>query len=360
MHTLEAIRQRIVEDEHLIQLAWHCHNLLFSHTDYESLRQWPSLDHRLGEHHGAFYLIVAGSMVPLVAEKHQQLGVDTQITQATCKQIASFAGNYKRMTGGVGIPLRQLFWLRHYPAGRLFRLGRMEYMIKSFAGPVRVYRHRHTDQTVALCEDGLSFNAAGFMDGQDTWRSALELEPNRVRGQLISPQGFAQQHTMELDLADWDCVLQPGDSVIDMHIPAGGGMQLEKCRDSMTAAASFFGQMFPETPVQAIVCSSWIFNTQLEAIPLSSDNLVQFQRELYLFPVTSRGDDGLWFIFFQDPVDPKTAPRHTSLQRAVADFLAQGNQWRGGGMFFLLDHLQHFGLQYYRQQSAALNRDGLA
>jgi hypothetical protein len=71
-------------------------------------------------------------------------------------------------------------------------------------------------------------------------------------------------------------------------------------------------------------------------------------RELYLFPVPSTADAGLWFIFFQNTFDPATAPRDTSLQRAVLDYLAAGNRWRVGGMFFLLDDLGEFGRQHYR------------
>jgi hypothetical protein len=133
-----------------------------------------------------------------------------------------------------------------------------------------------------------------------------------------------------------------------MHIPEGGGMELEACGDSMRRAADFFRVHFPHVSCRAIACSSWIFNTQFERIPLSSGNLVRFQRELYLFPVPSSGKDGLWFIFLTNEVDPATAPRDTSLRRAVADLLATGERWRGGGMFYLVDDLPRFGTGHYR------------
>ena len=52
---------------------------------------------------------------------------------------------------------------------------------------------------------------------------------------------------------------------------------------------------------------------------------------------------GLWFLFLQEVFDAATAPRDTSLQRAVLDYLAAGHTWRGGGMFFLVEHLDRFG-----------------
>jgi hypothetical protein len=92
-----------------------------------------------------------------------------------------------------------------------------------------------------------------------------------------------------------------------------------------------------------------MFNTQLEEILPPEANLVRFMREVYLFPVPSSGNDGLWFLFLQEHFDPKTAPRQTSLQRAVLEYLAKGHRWRGGGMFYLLEDLQHFGTQHYRK-----------
>ena len=105
--------------------------------------------------------------------------------------------------------------------------------------------------------------------------------------------------TAHLPLAEWEPALQPGDSVLDMDIPAGGGMTPEACRHSLSAARDFFAERFPETKPKAVVCGSWLFNTQLEEVLGPEANLVKFQRELYLYPVPSSGQDGLWFIFLQ-------------------------------------------------------------
>ncbi len=118
----------------------------------------------------------------------------------------------------------------------------------------------------------------------------------------------------------------------------------------MRQAAVFFRRHFPDRPCRATSCYSWIFNTQLERIHMSTDHLVRFQRELHLFPVPSNGRDGLWFIFLTDDVDPRTASRDTSLRRGVADFLATGERWRSGAMFYLLEDLDAFGSQPYRSR----------
>ena len=349
------VSQQVEEQPGLRLLVWHCYKLLFHHLDYDQVNDWPSLESVLGESQGVFFLLAALGMVPLVQQKHISLGVDRAVTRATCQQIASFASNYRRMSGGaLGIPTKQLYWLRHYHAGRLFRIGRMEYMLKPFTGHIQVYRHRNSGRTVALSGDGAAYNAEGYIDGTQEWTAALLKDDAATSGCPISPYGFALPGRVRLPLEEWDCVLQPDDWTLDMHIPAGGGMETEKCHRSMIEATAFFRRLCPERPFASITCNSWIFNNQLQDLRLSSHNLAAFQRELYLYPVSSSGRDGLWFIFFQDAFNSHQVPRETSLQRAVAEFLDRGHVWRGGGMFFLTDDFDRFGSQVYRRQAGTI------
>lgn len=83
-----------------------------------------------------------------------------------------------------------------------------------------------------------------------------------------------------------------------------------------------------------------------------TSNMVLWQRELYLFPWSSNGKAGLFSIFGEDEIDPASAPRDTSLRRAVLDHLAAGRPLRNGAMFMLREDFQHFGTQHYRRHWA--------
>jgi len=352
---LDAAR-RIAANPDLSRLAWHCHSLLYEHPDYQDMRRWPGLQEALGEHAGAFYLLICMGMAPRVRAVHRAMGVPEDITRETCLAVAAMVERYRHEPGHpLGVHLSTAYWLRHHTAGRLFRHGRMEYMVRPFRGDVEVYRHCQNGSVIALAGAGMRYDRDGYVDGvggevdeQHGWIATLAADGDIVKGYPVSPYGMAIPKPVRLEKALWEPVMRKGDAALEMHIPAGGGMTLDRCMDSMRRAVSFFQRFFPTEPFHAIVCSSWILNNQLEDIPLSSENLVRFQRELYLYPVPSSGRDGLWFIFLQDPVDLATAPRDTSLRRGVADFLAAGHTWRGGGMFFLVEHLDHFGTQYYR------------
>ena len=349
--------QRISADPALLRLAWHCYALLYEHTDYrDEIKRWPPLRQALGEQAGAFYVLICMAMAGRVRAAHQAIGVPEEVTRETCSAVAAMVARYRREPGSpLGVHLNTAYWLRHHTAGRLFRHGRMEYMIRPSWGNVEVYRHRENGAVIALASDGTRYNQRGYIDaasaapdGAGYWTATLAIEANAVTGYPISAYGMAIRRPVRLELAHWELVLHKGDAMLEMHIPDGGGMSLDRCIDSMRRAAAFFRRYFPAEPFRAIMCNSWIMGNPLQDIPLSSDNLARFQRELYLFPVPSTGRDGLWFIYLQEPVDLATAPRDTSLRRAVADYLVAGNPWRGGGMFFLVEHLDRLGSAYYR------------
>lgn len=330
-------------------LAWHCYCRLTGDFG-DNFDKWPTLRQSLGDSCGVFYLLAALATVPKIRQRHRRMGIAEAITANSCKVVDGIAMNYRQETGRLGVPRAHLAWCRHHVLGEIFRIGRMEYMLKPFAGPLTAYRNRFDGRVVALASAGARFDASGHMDVADHgWTATSEADGETVEGCPISPYGMAVRQSVRLDMGVWRPVLRPGDTIMEMHIPEGGGMTLERCGESMRDGFAFFGRMFPDRPAAAIACYSWILNTQLEAILPATANLVQYMRQLYLFPTAAKPTTGFYFIFGRDEIDPRTAPRGTSLQRAVADFVGAGNRWRGGGMFFLRDELGQFGQQPYRR-----------
>ena len=250
----------------------------------------------------------------------------------------------------------QIGWLRNYVRQNLyFRFGRLEYWGRPNTPHVQVFRHRTSRAVVALAEEGIAFDARGYVARaeaaatQAAWKSTLVLSDSAAAGYPVSPFGAAAHRKVELPLADWQRVLAKGDPVLQMHIPAGDRFTPEECLGTMRRAVAFFCRYFSDQSPAAITCHSWMFSPHLEEILPPSSNLVRGLREFYLHPVEGRGFGGLWFIFLQDEINPATAPRDTSLQRGILAWLARGNIWHDGGMFMLTDDLDRFGTQQYRR-----------
>ena len=351
---------RIRSSPELLAFAWYVYWRLFldmSQGDGGEAAKWPSLkSSALGENAGALFVLAALGMVPLVKHYHRTLGVtDDAITRNTCREVGSFVDNHRRATGRIGL-FSQIYWLQNYSRHPYFRIGRLEFWKKINDPGPEVFRRRGTLETLALAPDGIAFTPDGFIDPPDStigWRSSLVRTPESVTGTPISPAGCALNRTVTLSLAEWECVLKPGDMILDMHIPAGGQMSLDACADSFRNARAFFLRHFPCMPPVAIMCRSWIFSPNLPQFLPPDSNLVRFMEECHTFPVGWGRQAGLWFIFFQDKFDPATVPRKSRLQRALAEHLEKGGDLRSGGMFYLLDDVEHFGTRHYRNAALA-------
>ena len=353
---LEAAARRIADDPALLRLAWHGYRRAYYGAD-SSFAEWPKLETALGDACGVFYLLIALGVVPLMREYHRSIGVPEEVTRETSRQVHSMGLYYARAHGGrLGLSERQIGWLRNYiRENHYFRFGRLEYWARPNTAPVLVFRHRRSRAVAALAEEGIAFDPQGYVAiagagaTQPNWKSTLVSSDSAVAGYPISPSGVAEHRKVELPLADWQRVLVRGDPVLQMHIPAGDRFSLEECAGSMRRAVAFFRGHFPDQSPAAITCRSWMFSPHLEEILPPSSNLVRCLREFYLYAAECRGLESLWFVFLQDEFNLATAPRDTSLQRGIADWLARGNTWHDGGVFILSEDLDHFGTQQYRR-----------
>jgi len=350
--------QRIRSTPELLALAAYSHWRQFEGPpEQPPKRQWPELRNCLGCEAELFYLIVALGFIPSVQAYHQSLNLPSAITQGTGLQVARYCDNYRRGRGRLGIYIRQFGWLGNYmPPNLYFRIGRFEYWKRTFKQPVCVFRRRSDGATLALSQGDLVFTPAGdrCLTGAPprpgSWISSYTESETAFTGNPLSPSGRACREPVQLPRDAWTCVLKPGDPVLDMHIPAGGGMSPEVATASLQEAYSFFNTFFPEPRVQAVASASWMFSNQLEACLPPTANLVQLLRKLYLLPHASSPNAGLWFVFLQDGgFNPDTAPRDTSLQRAILDTLAQTQEpWHVNGMFILCDDLDSPNSETYR------------
>lgn len=342
----------------LSRMAWYIYWRTFECSDRTQCK-FPKMEHTLGKQAGIFHLLLGLAWIPRLRVYHRTLGLPEDVTHATAQQVRCFSINYHMANGGrLGIFTGAYYGLRNYLADNLFfRIGRFEYWLKPCDLPHGVYRHRQTGQVVALAGGGIKVMPDGFIDGlsdapdhAQEWETTLRVTNTAAMGNPISPYGIVRREEVRLALSEWVCVLKKGDIILEMHIPAGGNMTPDQCGESMRQACNFFHRCYPEKSPAAIVCGSWMLSPLLERILPPTANLVRYLRELYLFPVSWGGADSLGFIFFQEKFDAATAPRQTSLQRAVLEYLQAGHVWHNSGMFMLLDDVDKFGTQRYRSR----------
>lgn len=331
--------ERISADRGLQTLAISLHEMLL-----RGGRGWEDAAERLMKRmpeDGMFAAVVLGSCVPHVSERYQSLGIPQTILADTLSDFRLWMEQHRKRFGEWG--LSEVGWLIHHLSGRLYKLGRLQYMPIPFTGKIKAFRHRQSGELAVLSGPGVSFRRDGRVmetDGrEDTgkgWKTVLHETESCVTGHRILEGGEAEPETVRLEMREWELVLQEGDLVLDVHIQEGGSLNEADCAASYGMAETFFdANEIGGRGFKAFVCTSWLLSPQLRKVLPDSSNIVKFQREYHLIPSCSNDDQLMERVFGGRPEKLSDAPRDTTLRSRILDAMLQGVSFQGGSGFKL-------------------------
>ena len=325
------------------------------------LPHWPSPP-KVGGANGhvaaMLYVHVLLARLPAVREFHRRRGVSEVISLDTFTDLELWMRENKRLFGQWG--LFRPDWNQIHFAGRLFRIGRLQFENHAAWFPFNVYRRREPNEhghrpVVMLADSEYSIRADGQFDSADGGATPGEFmtrftqTATNVSGNPVSPLGAIRRELIELELSEWELVFKNGDPCLGIHIAASGPMEHAACGDSVRRAVPFYRELFPDRPFKALTCGSWLLDPQLEKHLPAASNIVRFLSEFYLHPKPKANSDQTYERVFDDPhADLATAPQKTSLQRMVVEHVKAGGRWRGGGGLILPEDVGRWGEKCYR------------
>ncbi len=357
---LAAVAAEVERDAELSAFAWYMHWRVFVVPEKGVPWGAPSLLKRLGKQAGLFYLLLSLEWPPRLKAYHEKLGYPPAVTDDTLVQISVFEENHKRGRGELGIYENQFPWLATYISMPYVKLGRFEYQLHPYGGGVNVWRREQDGVVLALAEDGTRVGDDGLrlVGEEGGWTASLKETDDAVTGYPVDPSGYYVKKEVRLPRPDWTPYLKAGETVLDLHIPAGGKMDWESMAASFKQAPAFFKKHHPDHPWQALIVTTWFMDPRLAQVLPEDSNPMLLQHASYLYP--SRPDpDCLWFIFLC-PVkgaDAAKLPRDTSIQRKLAEFLEQGNTWHGGSFLILPEDVAEPKLDVYRRGFEKLRQE---
>jgi len=332
-------------NEALSRLIWHCHYVLFHLPAYfvEDVKKWPSLpdfDIDVGD---MFDALVGISGIPQMKKIYENLKIPEEVFIDTLSYVNSWMHDYNEKNGRWGFS--KIAWFRyHQLAGKLFKLGRLEYEIDQMDGNIKVFRNKNTKKVVALSNQGINFRSDGQVNGTNgifdksgSWVSELIIKDDRVIGNPVHPLGYAINKKVELELSEWELVLEKGDPVLDIHIPSEGKLLPQLVSDSFDRAVLFFRTYFSNVKIKAFYCGTWFLDSQFRTILSPDSSIVKFQENFHLFPALTDDSAAFYWIFGGKPEDLSTLPQKTSLQRGILSFYEKGGRLRTGWGFILID-----------------------
>ena len=331
---VSAAARRVAADLDLRQVAWHLHRRLFDVPELGCPWGGPVLP-ALGPEAGAVRLLVALSFVGRLRRAHQARGYPADVTSDTLRQLACFDANHRAVTGLPGLLVEQAPWLTTYFRHPYVRLGRLEFELRDGDPGCRIFRKDGV--VMVLADSGVRCTATGMVAADDeatAWTTAGE---GRA-GHPVDPGGRIQPDRIELD-DGWQLLHASGGPLLHVHIPAGGGLAWDACRESFRRARAFFQAHHGDRAIRLFTCHTWFLDAQVDAVLGRDSNPARFRDHVWNLP--TRPDAGsLWFVFLRATADPATLPRDSSMRRAFADFLARGGRWRGGAMILPVDVLE--------------------
>jgi len=348
----------IVNDRKLAQIAWFLHQLYYRDPmpPGNEVFAWPFVANVLAEPYSMIPALVLLAGVPRLRALHGERGIAEEVTRDTLRDIEIWMRHFRRGNGYWG--LRNMGWPTNHFAGRLYRIGRLEFIYIQYSGPVRAFLHRETGRVAALWAGQAKVRRDGYIDGtndifdEEAREVEFSLTDEEAEGYLINPLGLVTWQRVILPLAEWRPALFPGDPVIDIHIPEDGKMDFDACGESLRQAQTFFLKHFAERPpAVAFVCGTWFFDSQYQLLLPEDSNIVRFQREFYRHPLLSYDREPFWRVFGEMPEDLSAAPRDTALRRAMLDFKQSGGLLCSAAGFCLIDGMKWGNQRYQRNLS---------
>jgi hypothetical protein len=344
LRVLRDLAARIRADPQLARAAVAAHHAVFD-TEEPFEEAVAAADAALGAEADLLHALYVLDSSRLVRERQAGRGVPTEMAPLITERHGASWLRDAAGRGRIGLENWSPDWLRMVASGNLHRLGRLEFYPCPWEPPFRAYKHRVTGELVVLADRGYRATEGEALP------HALTETDDAVIGTPVSTRGVVLPHAVYLPRNDWNLVLAPGDPVIEIHVPDKDPLTIPALRDAMERAVAFFERYYPEHRFKAIVCDSWLFSPQLEAMLGEDSNILRWQREGYLMPGYSGQESFLQFTFGARSIDLDTAPRDTRLRRAIIDHLRGGGALITGFFLLLRRDLPRFGAQPYRPAS---------
>ena len=232
---------------------------------------------------------------------------------------------------------------QQYIDARLVLMGRlkMEFM-STFSAKAVVLQNPHGEIAVLahdleLHSDGFALGSRYFENTEGSWVANVEETGDVWSGYSFQDNGYVSKEKIILSKNEWKKVLEYGDPVIRIHIPATGKMTPEMIDKSLEETKKFAARYFPDYKYKAFDCRSWLMDPQLDEILNKDSNIVKFRKRFRSLTCKSMGQAVFYFIFNKPDMNFNIhdLPEDTSLQRALKEHYLKGKAiYELEGFFF--------------------------
>jgi hypothetical protein len=224
-------------------------------------------------------------------------------------------------------------WYQLSVDAKLFGIGRLQMEVfAKFYSKAIVFANK-AGENVALANgvrfhrDGMALGSRNYTDEDGAWDAEIEETADAWIGYAFGENGFGVKEKLTLKKSEWTKVLEPGDPVVSVHIPPGGGMTDELVSESFAQTKQFVEEYFPDFKYKGFICSSWLMDPQLVDMLGENANISKFCKRFKPICYRSTATGVFSFVFLKyhtSNVVIEELPERTSLERKIKQHYLDG------------------------------------
>ena len=234
-------------------------------------------------------------------------------------------GEYAKRNGGAyGYHLAG--WFQHSINAKLFPIHRLEIEINTTMHALAAVFRNAAGEEMVLAKDmpvhreGFFLGSKYYEDEEDSRIAVLTQTEDSWIGYPIDARGYVLPETVTLPKAQWELILQTGDPVVHVHIPAAGSFAPDVIDETLRQAKEFLRKYYPDYAYTAICCHSWLMDPQLEQFVGEDANIVRFGKRFRKICVKSAGQAVFYFVYLSPSgvvPEVEALQENTRLERAI-------------------------------------------
>ena len=319
-------------DPYLMRNYSWCRELLFKRKNPREAAEVVEMGIRYGEALGLdahmLPVVYVDWMLPEAFEEAKKQGIPEQFFWESMRDAEIWIKVYRKYHGN-RTGLDHTEWVFRSLAGKVRRLGSLQFEEVTYEFPGLIFENRRTGKYAALAAPSLRADQDGYLSGTNGRRcvketvTALSITESRATGFPIDLNRgiFQLERKVSLDLLDWELKLAPGEKAVAVHIPEGADLSPDKIDSALETGKQFYEQDF-------LICDSWLLDPHLEFILPENSRILGFMNRFCKMPVKESAPQILervmGFDFSMDKLE--AFPCETSLQTALKKYLMKGNE----------------------------------
>lgn len=282
------------------------------------------------------------ALVPYIKKTYDDLvrrGLPADVIAQTVNQYEDCLFVYEKRFDRLGLNMRYFSHLQEYVDCEILNVDRLRFGFASMKHPVYTLRHRQTGEYTVIVGAG-EMTADGLVARTApkgvpaAFTASFEETDDAYRGTPARENGTCSDRIATYYKKDYELVLKPGDLCLATHIHPYGALTREACMASYRRTLELVRKHYPELDFRAFSCHSWMMSPELAEVMKPGSKVLDFQSFYNRFPVPTRGEGVLNFVFYMKGYHDYTQlPEDTSLQRALKQrYLAGGRLNEYGGV----------------------------